>query len=128
MKVVANSCPNSRDHSVSAQCSRQVLSSPTTKDFNNIMLFLLRQLDPTAAKGPVKMEEEVPALYKRLRYPFQISKSNLTAVGSPHTWPSILAALTWLVELLNYQEQAERAQQEVRINLVGIDESTETSL
>lgn len=96
-----------------------MLTSPTTKDFNNVMLFLLRQLDPTAAKGPVKMEEEVPALYKRLRYPFQISKSNLTAVGSPHTWPSILAALTWLVELLNYQEQADHAQHEVCSGWVG---------
>ena len=37
---------------------------------------------------------QVPQLYKRLKYPFQISKSNLTAVGSPHTWPSLLAALT----------------------------------
>ena len=33
---------------------------------------------------------QVPQLYKRLKYPFQISKSNLTAVGSPHTWPSLL--------------------------------------
>ncbi len=54
---------------------------------------------------------QVPQLYKRLRYPFQISKSNLSAVGSPHTWPSLLAALTWLVELLNYQEKAEAARQ-----------------
>lgn len=54
---------------------------------------------------------QVPQLYKRLKYPFQISKSNLSAVGSPHTWPSLLAALTWLVELLNYQERAEAARQ-----------------
>ena len=54
---------------------------------------------------------QVPQLYKRLRYPFQISKSNLTAVGSPHTWPSLLVALTWLVELLNYQQRAEAARQ-----------------
>ncbi|PSC74916.1 Kinetochore NDC80 [Micractinium conductrix] len=55
----------------------------------------------------------VPQLYKRLKYPFQISKSNLTAVGSPHTWPSLLAALTWMVELLSYQERAEAARQDV---------------
>ena len=61
---------------------------------------------------------QVPQLYKRLRYPFQISKSNLTAVGSPHTWPSLLAALTWLVELLNYQERAEAARQ-VHREVVG---------
>eukprot|EP00887_Chlorella_sp_A99_P000063 scaffold16.g63.t1 len=90
----------------------QVLSSPTTRDFTNIMMFLLRQIDPNLLKAFGKLEEEVPQLYKRLKYPFQISKSNLTAVGSPHTWPSLLAALTWLVELLNYQERAEAARQD----------------
>ncbi|KAL4420345.1 hypothetical protein ABPG77_006152 [Micractinium sp. CCAP 211/92] len=90
----------------------KVLSSPTTKDFTNVMMFLFRQLDPVLPKQ-FKLEEEVPQLYKRLRYPFQISKSNLSAVGSPHTWPSLLAALTWLVELLNYQEKAEAARQDV---------------
>lgn len=44
-------------------------------------------------------------------HPLQISKSNLTAVGSPHTWPSLLAAVTWIVELLVYQEKAEAARQ-----------------
>ncbi len=39
----------------------------------------------------------------------QISKSALFAVGSPHSWPGVLAALTWLVELLDYEERAEAA-------------------
>lgn len=90
----------------------KVLASPTTKDFTNVMMFLYRQFDPVLPKT-FKLEEEVPQLYKRLRYPFQISKSNLTAVGSPHTWPSLLVALTWLVELLNYQQRAEAARQDV---------------
>jgi SMC interacting uncharacterized protein involved in chromosome segregation len=36
------------------------------------------------------------------RYPFaeQINKSNLHAVGSPHAWPSCLAMLIWMVELI----------------------------
>ena len=53
-----------------------------------------------------KIEEDVPAFYKRLRYPFQISKSSLFAVGSPHTWPTLLASLVWVVELLLYSEKA----------------------
>ena len=53
-----------------------------------------------------KLEEEVPGMFKRLRYPFPISKTALVAVGSPHTWPPLLAALAWLVELLNYSERA----------------------
>ena len=100
--------------------SPQVLASPTTKDFTNIMLFLIRQLDPHFLKGFGKIEEEVPQLYKRLRYPFAISKSNLTAVGSPHTWPTILAALCWIVELLNYSRRAEAT----RGHVGGGDERT----
>ena len=56
-----------------------------------------------------KVEDEVPAMFKRLGYPFQISKSSLYAVGSPHTWPALLAALHWIVELLEYSERAEAA-------------------
>jgi len=40
------------------------------------------------------------------RYPFLLSKTSLSAVGSPTTYPAILAALGWLVELLRYDEAA----------------------
>lgn len=67
------------------------------------------QVDPNLnPKTLGKLEDDVPALYKRLRYPFQMSKSALFAVGSPHTWPSVLAALAWLTELLQYQEKTVR--------------------
>lgn len=66
------------------------------------------QADPHL-KNLGKMEDEVPAFFKRLRYPFGISKSALFAVGSPHTWPGLLAALVWLTELLCYEEKAVRA-------------------
>ena len=52
-----------------------------------------------------KLEDDVPAFYKRLKYPFQISKSSLFAVGSPHTWPGLLASLVWVTELLSYHEK-----------------------
>lgn len=38
-----------------------------------------------------------------------MSKSALFAVGAPHTWPSLLAALSWLTEMLNYEEKAAAA-------------------
>jgi kinetochore protein NDC80 len=88
--------------------SPKVLTSPTGKDFTQIVQFLFQRFDPSM-KVFGKMEDEVPLFFKRLNYPFQISKSALFAVGSPHSWPSVLAALTWLVELLNYEEKAEAA-------------------
>lgn len=81
------------------QISPKQLEAPTTKDFLHILTFLYNQIDPRFVLGP-NVAEEVPAIFKRLRYPFNISKSHLQAVGSPHAWPSLLAALDWLVELL----------------------------
>lgn len=65
----------------------------------------LVQVDPYM-KIAGKMEDEVPAFFKRMRYPFAISKSALFAVGSPHTWPGLLAALVWLTDLLYYTQKA----------------------
>ncbi len=45
--------------------------------------------------------------YPLFRYPFQINKSILSSVGAQHTWPTILAALTWLIQLIQYNEESE---------------------
>ena len=41
-------------------------------------------------------------IFKTLGYPYTISKTSLSAVGSPHAWPQLLGAIEWLVELLTY--------------------------
>lgn len=65
--------------------------------------FLIHQLDP--AWGELgKMEDDVPFIFRAYGYPFQINKSALYAAGSPHSWPALLAALSWLVQLLNYKD------------------------
>lgn len=38
--------------------------------------------------------------FRSLGYPFPISKTGLVAVGSPHTWPALIAAIDWLVDML----------------------------
>lgn len=35
----------------------------------------------------------------------------IVQVGTPHTWPTLLAAIMWLVELLSYDEQVQYSQQ-----------------
>jgi kinetochore protein NDC80 len=84
--------------------SPKLLSS--NKEFAAVVAFLARRVDPGAPLLGPRVEEEVPALFKPLRYPFAIPKSALQAVGSPHTWPALVAALAWLVELLRYEEAA----------------------
>lgn len=81
--------------------SQKILTAPSTKDFQQIFKFLYSQIDPTYEFGK-KFEDEVPGLLKGIKYPFagDISKSSLLAVGSIHAWPSLLAMLNWLVELI----------------------------
>ena len=60
------------------------------------MCFLL----PNYKIGDKKLDEEVPKVLKLIGYPFTIQKSYLSTVGAQHTWPTILAALTWLKNLI----------------------------
>ena len=90
------------------QISPRTLTSPTTKDFENISSFLFRQIDSNF-KFQKSMINEVPLMFKGLHYPFSISKTALSAAGSPHTWPYLLACLTWLIELLSYDEESEKS-------------------
>jgi len=93
------------------QISLKQLEAPSTKDFLHILEFLYKKIDPRFSLS-ANVAEDVPAMFKRLRYPFNISKSHLQAVGSPHAWPSLLAALNWMVELLQYEKQVEVAMAE----------------
>lgn len=88
--------------------SPKILTNPSARDFQHIFLFLVQRIDPTFTFQK-RFEDEVPAILRCLAYPFSISKSALSAVGSPHTWPSLLGVLTWLMGLLKYDE----AKQEV---------------
>jgi kinetochore protein NDC80 len=45
--------------------------------------------------------------YRCLGYPFPISKTGLVAVGSPHTWPALIAAIDWLVDVLTIRDEEE---------------------
>lgn len=83
--------------------SPKILTNPSSRDFQHIFLFLVRRIDPTFVFLK-RFEDEVPAILRALGYPFSISKSALSAVGSPHTWPTLLGVLTWLMGLLRYDE------------------------
>ena len=77
------------------------LGRPSAKDFHNFMSFLLRKVDPIFNKSiKRKFEDDVVIAFKTLGYPFNISKTALVAAGSPHTWPTLLLAISWLIEML----------------------------
>jgi kinetochore protein NDC80 len=97
------------EHNFDHAISPKILTRPSNKDFNNIVMFLFRQIDPNLVFS-AKFEDEVVAMFKQLGYPNQLSKTNISAAGTPHAWPSLLAALVWLIELLNYDEEASNGQ------------------
>ncbi|XP_059193190.1 kinetochore protein NDC80 homolog [Centropristis striata] len=86
------------EHGYPGTLSAKTLQSPSTKEFVKVFEFIYRQLDPTFEMPNSKVEEEVPALLKALRYPFVLSKSSMYSVGAPHTWPQALGALMWLID------------------------------
>ncbi len=79
------------------------MTAPSLKDFKNMVTFLFQQLDPNF-EFSTEFTEDIKDVLKIMGYPFTISKSSLSAVGSPHTWPPILAMLVWVIEQLNYLE------------------------
>ncbi|KTW31703.1 kinetochore-associated Ndc80 complex subunit NDC80 [Pneumocystis jirovecii RU7] len=79
--------------------TQKSLQQPTQKDFMTIFKWLYHKLDPNY-QFVKKMDDEVIICIKNLKYPFadQISRSQLIAVGSPHSWPSMLSMLHWMHE------------------------------
>lgn len=114
------------EHGYETQLTQKQLLSPSTKDFLSILTFLVQQIDPRFVLPEKDWDEDLLNVLKTLRYPVAISKRILLSVGSPHTWPHLLAALMWLVELLtmveqsNAQEAAKLAQETSSAESVGI--------
>ncbi|CAB9514798.1 Kinetochore protein NDC80 homolog [Seminavis robusta] len=98
--------------------SQKCLARPSGRDFAQIVTFLLRKIDPSFQQttgssvtsnakdsNAMKLEDEIAMNFKALGYPIPVSKTALVAAGSTHTWPTLLAALVWLVELLEVLEE-----------------------
>jgi kinetochore protein NDC80 len=84
------------------EVSQKTLHSPNTQFFVDICQFLVQQLDPNFVFLDWRIE--IPEIFQFLGYPFRIRNQALQNVGSPHAWPTLLAALVWLVELICYRE------------------------
>lgn len=90
--------------------SPKMFARPMKKDFMKMVTFLFKFIDrfymPTSTG---RFEDDVITLFRQLKYPFQISKTGLVACGSPHAWPPLLASLSWLIELLSYDDAVDQA-------------------
>lgn len=82
----------------------KLLKDPSTRDFFEIFRFLMAQIDPhLEIEG--KLEDEVPAIMRRLKYPVEVNRSKLQAISGPNTWPQLLAVLDWLVTVVRFNEE-----------------------
>ncbi len=110
------------EHNYDHPISPKILTKPTNKDYYNIVMFLFKQIDSNyTCTG--KIEDEIVGMFKTLNYPFPIAKSNISAVGSPHAWPSMLASIMWLIELLTYGEVVNEFEQQQGYDL-DVDDPT----
>ena len=82
----------------STSLSKQALNPPSMKTFKLITTFLFKEMDNSIELE--NFEEDVISILSKLGYPFKLSKGMLRSAATPHTWPTILAALAWLLELL----------------------------
>jgi kinetochore protein NDC80 len=88
--------------------SIKTLQSPTAREFFDIWMRLVQELDPDYSLPPnKKVEDEFQQVMKDLLYPHaeQISRTSLATPNAPHAWPAILASLHWMVqtiEVLNF--------------------------
>eukprot|EP00439_Symbiodinium_sp_Y106_P066506 s965_g10.t2 len=82
----------------------KLLKDPSTKEFYDVFRFLIAQLDPQLeVEG--KMEDEVPSIMRRLKYPVEVNRSKLQAISGPNTWPQLLAVLDWLTVLVRINDE-----------------------
>mmetsp|Transcript_56132 Transcript_56132/g.99951 ORF Transcript_56132/g.99951 Transcript_56132/m.99951 type:complete len:619 (-) Transcript_56132:91-1947(-) len=109
------------DKSFAAQCAKNVvefltsrgfsktfsheklLKDPSTKEFYEVFRFLIAQLDPQLELEG-KLEDEVPAIMRKLKYPVEVNRSKLQAISGPNTWPQLLAVLDWLTVLVRIND------------------------
>lgn len=94
---------------------KDMASIPTNLYFE-IMAFLFQQLDSQFV-FPAKRDEELIHMLRHLRYPFQINKGAVSVPGAQHAWPTLLGAMVWVVELLEYNDKVESG--ELRMNPMG---------
>jgi kinetochore protein NDC80 len=81
----------------------KTLVSPTQKEFQNLVQFLVQILFQGGFTWLKTFEMDCNTLLRDLKYPSHDScgKTALGAPGTPQNWPHMLAMLNWLVDLCN---------------------------
>ncbi|CAN4110635.1 unnamed protein product [Withania somnifera] len=76
---------------------------PSAKDITETLKFILSRFGFSSLESH-KLEDNLQTLLKSLNCPVKLNKSALRAPGTPHSWPSLLAAIHWLVQLCKFDD------------------------
>ncbi|GAB2269835.1 hypothetical protein Dimus_004751 [Dionaea muscipula] len=85
-------------HNIPLSLSLRPLSS--AKDITDTLRFVLSRLEFTTSK----LDEDLPLVLKHLNCPYKLSKSALKAASTPHGFPQLLAVISWLVQIAEYND------------------------
>jgi kinetochore protein NDC80 len=88
----------------SGNLNAKMMRAPASSEFVGMVEHLIQPIDDLFKIE--KTEEDIPFIFKLLKYPTLtgLSRNNLKAIGSPHAWPHLLAALSWLTDLMIHDE------------------------
>jgi kinetochore protein NDC80 len=103
--------------------SSKSMTSPTQKDFNEMFKWLYHRIDPSY-RFQKSIDQEVPALLKQMRYPFEksIMKSQIAAVGG-NNWFTFLGLLHWMMQLAQMMAEFETGRYDDACFEAGFDVS-----
>ncbi|MCL7051697.1 hypothetical protein MKW94_021895 [Papaver nudicaule] len=79
---------------------------PSAKDITSTLRFILVRLGyvDASSSSTIKIDEDVPIFLNFLKCPIKVTKSVLKTPGIPHSWPTLLAAIHWLVQCCLYND------------------------
>lgn len=108
------------DRSSNISLCEQDLRNPKVSKFQEVFIGIASLIDSKMTdalfckirqpRGSEKWGEAICNFFKLVRYPFQLSPTQITAVYSAHAWPKFLGALHWLCELIDMGELQIEAQ------------------
>ncbi|VDO19182.1 unnamed protein product [Heligmosomoides polygyrus] len=98
----------------------KLIRSPTKQDFVRMFESIYQHFNPDFQLKNVL--EEVPMILRELGYPTAIKPSTMQTIGASHSWPTLLGALTWMIEAMKNTLEGQAGQQ----LLLGGDDSSGT--
>ena len=104
-------------HGFDGETAVAAWARPSVTNFSHTFKYLYSGFDPYYKFSSQRFDAEVADLFNTLGYPFKISKSSLASVGSGHTWPTVLAALSWMIKLLTYEEEVLHLEDELGMEI-----------